>query len=72
MSGFVLSPGITPELAEAFVVELPLALALGAIGDGRRGLWTALGVNAALLGAIKLVTDYSDPLDVPVAFSGLL
>lgn len=72
MSGFNLSPGITPLLTDLFVVQVPIALALGyAIRTGR-GFQFAFGLYAVVLGAIKLYTDYTDLLDLPVAFGGIV
>ncbi len=71
MSDFVLSPGITPLIAEVAVAIVPLALLTGyAFGRGR-GL--GLGFAAVLLGlsAFKLYTDWFDPYDVIVAVGGI-
>lgn len=72
MSGFLLSPGITPELTDAFVLELPLALALGYFAARGYGLELAFLLNLLALGVVKWITDWSDPLDDVVAASALL
>ena len=71
MSDFRLSPGITPFLTDVWVVALPLALAVGYAWGDRRGLEIALGLVTFGLGTVKLVTDYSDLLDLPVALGGI-
>lgn len=72
MTGFVLSPGITPLLTDLFVLELPVALGVAYAWRGARGFELALALNAVALGLVKLVTDYGDPGDVPVAIGGLV
>lgn len=72
MSGFVLSPGITPELTDLFVVEFPLLLGIGYLWKGGRGVALAFGLNAAALAVSKLVTDFFDLYDALVAGSALL
>ena len=71
MSGFLLSPGITPELTDVFVLELPIALGVGYLLGGRRGFELAFAANAVVLAIVKLVTDYFDPWDDAVALSAL-
>ena len=71
MSAFLLSPGITPELADAFVIELPVAVGLGYLLARRTGFEVAFALNALALGAIKLVTDYGDLLDAAIALATL-
>lgn len=72
MTGFVLSPGITPLLTDLFVLELPVALGVSYAWRGARGFELALALNAVALGLVKLVTDYGDPGDLPVAIGGLV
>jgi hypothetical protein len=72
MTGFALSPGITPALVSVFSVELPLVLGLAYVFFRGRGFEFALALNAIVLGAIKLYTDYSDFYDVLVALAALL
>jgi hypothetical protein len=72
VSGFLLSPGITPELTDLFVVELPIAIAAGFFLARARGIGWAFGLNALALGAIKLVTDYGDPGDDLVAAAAVI
>ena len=72
MDAFQLSPGITPLLTDVLVVEFVL-LAGGLYRlAGPRGFEFAVALNALILGAIKLVTDYTDLLDLPVALAGLI
>jgi hypothetical protein len=72
VSNFILSPGISPELTDVFVVGVPLALGLGYLFWQRTGFELALASSALTLGLIKLVTDYSDPWDVGVALAAIL
>jgi hypothetical protein len=72
VSGFLLSPGITPELTDLFVVELPIAIAAGFFLARARGFGWAFGLNALALGAIKLITDYGDPGDDIVAAAAVI
>lgn len=72
MTGFVLSPGITPLLTDLFVLELPLALGFAYAWRGARGFELALALNAIALGVVKLVTDYRDVGDLIVAIGGLI
>jgi hypothetical protein len=72
VSVFQLSPGITPELTDIFVIELPLALALGYLLDRRTGFELAFALNAVALGVIKFVTDFSDPWDDLVSLGAVL
>ena len=67
MTGFLLSPGITPALVSACAVELPLALGLGYLFYRDRGLEVAIGLNAVGLAAIKIYTDYADIFDLLLA-----
>jgi len=71
MTGFDLSPGITPALVGAVAVELPLALALGHLLLRERGFAIALGMNGVVLGAIKVLTDYRDLYDTTLALLAL-
>jgi hypothetical protein len=71
MSVFLLSPGITPELTDVFVIELPLALAVGYLFGRRTGFEVAFALNALALGVVKLVTDFPDVWDDLVSFSAL-
>jgi len=69
---FQLSPGITPELTDIFVIELPLALAVGYLFGRRVGFEFAFALNALALGVVKLITDYADPWDDLVSMAALL
>lgn len=71
MTGFELSPGITPLLADAAVVVLPLAIAAGVLAGGRRCLLVALGAVTAVLGLIKVLTDWGDLKDLVVGLAGV-
>ncbi|HLY76406.1 MAG TPA: hypothetical protein VKT21_00805 [Thermoplasmata archaeon] len=71
MSGFVLSPGITPALISGFSIELPLVLGLGYVFFRTRGLELGIAVNAVLLAVIKGYTDYTDLADMLVAVGAL-
>lgn len=71
MTGFLLSPGITPQLTDLFVLEFPLAVGFAYFLRGRQGFELAVGLNALVLAVIKLVTDISDPEDVAVALGVL-
>lgn len=71
MDGFRLSPGITPVLTDLAVLALPLALAVGYLAAERRGVEVALGGVTGVLGLVKLLTDWHDLLDLPVALGGL-
>jgi hypothetical protein len=71
VSAFVLSPGITPELADAFVVELPVAVGLGYLIAHRTGFEVAFALNALVLAGIKLVTDFGDRSDALIALATL-
>ena len=66
-----MSPGITPELVGLFVVELPILVGLAYAMGGRKGVELAFALNAVALGLVKLATDLSDLLDLPVALAGL-
>lgn len=70
MSGFALSPGLTPALTDAFLLEIVLAIGVGRLLDRDRGLETALALNAVALSVVKLVTDWGDLPDVPVGIAG--
>jgi hypothetical protein len=72
VTGFVLSPGITPALVSAFAIELPLVFGLAYVVFRNRGLEFAIALNALALGVIKVVTDYADPYDMLVAAGTLL
>jgi hypothetical protein len=69
---FRLSPGITPFLADLFVLEIPLALGLAYALRRRPGVELVVALNALGLGAIKLVTDYADVKDIVVALAGIV
>ena len=71
MTGFELSPGITPTLVSIFSIELPLAFGLGYVLFRDRGLEAAIALNAVVLAAIKVYTDYSDFYDMLVAAAAL-
>jgi hypothetical protein len=71
VSAFALSPGITPELADAFVIELPVAVGLGYLLARRTGFEVAFALNTLVLAAIKLVTDFGDLPDVLIALAAL-
>jgi hypothetical protein len=71
MSAFVLSPGITPELADAFVIELPVAVGLGYLLARRPGFEVAFALNAVVLAVLKLFTDYGDVPDALIALAAL-
>jgi hypothetical protein len=68
---FVLSPGFTPELVDAFVLELPVLLGLGYFFAGRTGFEVVFALNAIALGAIKLYTDWPDLGDDLVALGAI-
>jgi hypothetical protein len=72
VSNFLLSPGITPELADTFVVLVPLVVGLGYLLGKRRGLELAFSGFAVILGGIKLYTDYVDLPDAVVAVLAIL
>ncbi|MCI4347809.1 MAG: hypothetical protein L3J97_04225 [Thermoplasmata archaeon] len=67
MTGFLLSPGITPALVSACSVELPLTLGLAYVLYRGRGLEVAIGLNAVAFAAIKIYTDFSDVFDLVIA-----
>ncbi len=60
MTGFLLSPGITPTITDIFVVEMPIALGLAYLFGGRRGFEAAFLANLFALAAVKLWTDFAD------------
>ena len=72
MSAFVLSPGLTPGLTDAFLLELVLAVGVGHLLDRERGVEIALALNAIALASVKLITDWADLPDVPVGVAGIL
>jgi hypothetical protein len=72
VTGFVLSPGITPALVSAFSIEIPLAMGLAYVFFRNRGLEFAFVLNALALGVIKVYTDHADPYDMLVAAGTLL
>ena len=72
MTGFELSPGITPALVGAVSVELPLALGLGYLLFRGRGFEYALGLNGIVLGSLKVLTDYRDLYDTTIALLALV
>ncbi|MCI4351996.1 MAG: hypothetical protein L3K14_01215 [Thermoplasmata archaeon] len=67
MTGFLLSPGITPALVGACSVEIPLAFGLAYVFFRGRGLEVAIGLNTVGLAAIKIYTDYADLYDLLLA-----
>jgi hypothetical protein len=71
VTGFMLSPGFTPELTDFFVIELPLAVGLGYLFGRRLGFEIAFAANTLILGLVKLVTDYSDLPDAVVALGAI-
>ena len=72
LDAFSLSPGITPTLTDVFVVELPILLGILYVVAGRRGVEAGFALNAIVLGAIKLFTDFADPWDDAVAIAGIV
>jgi hypothetical protein len=72
VSVFQLSPGITPELTDAFVIELPLALGTGYLVGRRAGFEFAFALNVLALGLVKFLTDYADPWDDLVSAAAVL
>lgn len=72
MSGFLLSPGITPLITDLAVLALPLGLALGYLLHPPRGFELGLAAVTLALGLVKLATDPFDLLDLPVALGGIL
>ncbi len=72
VTGFELSPGITPALVGAVAVELPLSLCLGYLFFRERGFELALGVNGIVLGTLKVLTDYRDLYDTTIALFALV
>ncbi|HZY69488.1 MAG TPA: hypothetical protein VFF67_00725 [Thermoplasmata archaeon] len=72
MQSFLLSPGITPLLADLFVSEVPVAIGLGLVLARSRGVLLAVALNAWAMGAIKLVTDWQDLPDAVVAVGAVL
>ena len=71
MDGFILSPGITPELTGIFAIELPLALGLGALVDRQRGVYVAAAANGVILAGIKIWTDWADAFDLLLSVAAL-
>lgn len=63
MTQFLLSPGITPQLTDLFVLEFPIAVGFAYFLKGSKGVELVIGLNALVLAVIKIVTDYSDPYD---------
>ncbi len=72
MSAFVLSPGLTPELTDAFLLELVVAIGVGQLVDRERGVETALALNAIAFALVKLITDWADLPDALVGVAGVL
>lgn len=72
MSVFLLSPGITPEITDIFVIGFPIALGLGYLLRRRIGFEVAFVLNALALAGVKLATDYFDPWDDAVTLATLL
>lgn len=68
---FQLSPGITPVLVDLATIFLPIAVALGYGLRGRVGFEVSIGLVTMVLGGIKLVTDWNDALDLPLAIGGI-
>lgn len=71
VTGFQLSPGITPELTGAVVIALPLAIGIGYLVWGRVGFELTFAGFAILMGAIKGWTDLADPPDLGVALAAI-
>jgi hypothetical protein len=71
VTGFALSPGITPALTDVFVVELPILLGVGYFLGRRRGFEVVFALNAIALGAVKLYTDWADPPDVVISVAAV-
>jgi hypothetical protein len=67
MSGFLLSPGITPTLTDAALVVFLVGLGAGSVLGGRRGFVLGLAAAGTIVGAIKLYTDWADPKDDLIA-----
>ncbi len=72
MSAFALSPGLTPGLTDAFLLELVVGLGVGKLLGGERGVETVLALNGIALAVVKLLTDWADLPDVPVGVAGIL
>jgi hypothetical protein len=72
VSDFALSPGITPEITDAFVLAVPLAIGLGYLLYGRRGVEVAFGLSALALGLVKFATDLPDLWDDLVSLGATL
>ena len=73
MSGFELSPGITPLLTGAFAVEFPLSLVVGWLTHKDQGFRYALAGNALIMGVYKLATDgLADPWDAALGMAALV
>jgi|HubBroStandDraft_3_1064219.scaffolds.fasta_scaffold632718_1 hypothetical protein len=70
--GFELSPGITPVVVDLGVIALPLVIAVGYSLRPRGGFEIAIGLVTLLLGTFKLLTDWSDAYDLPLAVGGIL
>ena len=71
MTGFSLSPGITPLITEVAIICFALSLGLSAIFSRARftTFYLAIGLNALTLSLLKIYTDYFDFWD---AFLGLM
>lgn len=67
-----MSPGITPELTDLFVIAVPIALGLAYGWRPQGGLEIAFGALAIALGLVKLWTDLPDLPDDSVALAALL
>ncbi|MHB1869141.1 MAG: hypothetical protein ACYCPP_09385, partial [Nitrososphaerales archaeon] len=70
MSGFNLSPGITPFIADIAILGLVLSFGLAAFLSRRSGLRPALlvlGIDSVLVSVFKLYTDYADFWDALLA-----
>lgn len=67
-----MSPGITPELTDLFVIAVPIALGLGYGLRPQDGLEIAFGALAIMLGFVKLWTDLPDLPDDSVALAALM
>lgn len=71
MSGFNLSPGITPFITEMAIIGFALTFGLTAIYSKApsKAFYLAVGLNALALSVFKIYTDYFDFWD---AFLGLI
>jgi hypothetical protein len=72
MTDFNLSPGITPELTDLFLLEFTVVLGVAYFWRGGRAVELVIGLNAVALGVIKAVTDWSDLPDLAVALAAIV